>query len=73
MVFAPSLDPLDVESAFEVVPVFRFSQPAALTVDFTRLSARRMRAEFLAAAVSGVGKKIIFAILTLTLSDLSPH
>ncbi len=73
MALPPALYPGDINRPFEVVLVLWFSQPAALAFEFARLATRRLGAEFLPDAATVVGLEIILAVLTFTLSGLSPH
>ena len=73
MALTPPLHPGHINRPLKVVPVLRFSQPAALAFSLACLAAIRLSAKLLPDATAVVGLEIFVAVLALALSDMSPH
>jgi hypothetical protein len=57
MTLTPPAHPLEVSGATEVILVLRFGQPGLLAATFAGLPTRRLGAEFLVMAITGIGNE----------------
>jgi len=70
---SPLLDALDMIGASEVIAIFGFVLPSALTVGLTGLSALRLGTVALVSHIAVVGNEEDLAVLTLAFSDGVSH
>ena len=70
---SPLLNPLNVEGAAEVIPVFFLHEPTTLALGLTGLPAFGFPAVFLVPRVAGIREEEISTVLALASSDCLGH
>ena len=73
MILSPLLDALHMIGTAEVIAIFGFVQPSALTLGLTGLSALRLGTVALVSHIAVVGNEEDLTVLTLAFSDGVSH